>query len=246
MRSAAAIISGLALLGTGALWSPAWAARPPVVVELYTAQGCSSCAPANAAVAALAEHDDILPLTFSVDYWDYLGWKDTFAVAAFADRQRAYAKHFGIRDVYTPQVVINGKVQASGAKPGALDNLLAAQAKARLNPPDMQAITPARVAVGSGRVPAGGAEVWLVRYDPKAQQVAVRRGDNRGQTLDYRNVVRQLVRLGPWAGKPRAYNLPPAKEEGLSSAILVQGVHGGPLVGVMTIAGEKAEESGTR
>ena len=207
MRSAAAIFTGLALLGA----APAWAARPPVVVELFTAQGCSSCAPATEAVAALAEREDVLSLTFSVDYWDYLGWKDTFADGAFSDRQRAYAKHFGIRDVYTPQVVIDGKVQASGAKPAA-----------------------------------GGAEVWLVRYDERAQQVNVRRGDNRGQTLDYRNVVRQLVRLGPWAGRPRAYRLPPAAEEGLSTAILVQGARGGAMIGVMTIPAEKVEEASAR
>lgn len=246
MRSVATILSGLALLGAGALYNPAWAARAPVVVELFTAQGCSSCGPANAAVAALAARDDVLPLIFSVDYWDYLGWKDTFAEAKFTDRQRAYEKHFGIREVFTPQVVLNGKVQGSGAKAGALDALLAAQAKARINSPDMQALSPTRIAVGSGRVPAGGAEVWLVRFDTKAQRLSVRRGDNRGQTLDYRNVVRELVRLGPWAGKPRAYRLPPAKEDGLSTAILVQGVRGGPLVGAMAIPAEKSEDSATR
>jgi hypothetical protein len=235
MRSTAAIFSGLALLGALALGGPALAARPPIVVELFTAQGCSSCAAATEAVAALAEREDVLPLTFSVDYWDYLGWKDTFATTVFSDRQRVYARHFGIRDVYTPQVVIDGKVQASGAKPASIEPLLAAQARARVNPPDMQTLGTTRVAVGSGRVPAGGAEVWLVRYDPRPQQVAVRRGDNRGQTLDYRNVVRQLVRLGPWAGRPRAYRLPPAAEDGLSTAILVQGVRGGAMIGVMTL-----------
>ena len=232
MRGVLAIISGLTFL---ALSGPALAARPPLVVELFTAQGCSSCGPANEAVAALAERDDVLPLTFSVDYWDYLGWKDTFARNGFADRQRAYARQFGIRDVYTPQVVIDGRVQASGAKPAGIEPLLAAQAKVRHDPPDMAVMNNGRVAVGSGRVPAAGAEVWLVRYDPKAQQVTVRRGDNRGQTLDYRNVVRQLVRLGPWAGKPRAYRLPPAGEAGLASVILVQGARGGPVIGVLPL-----------
>ncbi len=243
MRSAAAIFSGLALL---AVCGPAWAAKPPVVVELFTAQGCSSCGPANEAVAALADRDDVLPLTFSVDYWDYLGWKDTFAEGAFSDRQRTYARQFGIRDVYTPQVVIDGKVQASGAKPAAIEPMLAAQARRRPNAPDMEAMGDDRVAVGTGRVPAGGAEVWLVRYDARAQQVAVRGGDNRGQTLDYRNVVRQLVKLGPWAGKPRAYRLPPAAEEGLSTAILVQGVRGGAMIGVLTLPADEVEQADNR
>jgi hypothetical protein len=243
MRSVTAILSGLALMAAS---SSAWAARPPVVVELFTAQGCSSCGPADEAVAALADRDDVLPLTFSVDYWDYLGWKDTFALRAFTDRQRAYAKQFGIRDVYTPQVVVDGRVQASAAKPSAIEPMLIAQGKARRDPPDMELMQNGRVAVGSGPAPDGGGEVWLVRYDAKAQQVSVRRGDNRGQTLDYRNVVRQLVRLGPWNGRPRAYTVPPAPESGLSAAVLVQGAKGGPIIGVMTLPSEKVEEAEAR
>jgi hypothetical protein len=236
MRNAAAILLGLILLG--AATGPAWAANPPVVVELFTAQGCASCTPANEAAAALAEREDVLPLTFSVDYWDYLGWKDSFAKGAFSDRQRTYARRFGIRDVYTPQVVINGRVEASGARPAAIEPLIAAQARVRHNPPDMEPMGRDRVAVGTGRAPAGGAEVFLVRYDARPQQVAVRSGENRGKTLEYRNVVRELVRLGPWAGRPRAYRLQPASEDGLTSAILVQGARGGAMIGVMVLAAD--------
>ena len=244
MRSAAAILSGLALaLVAGA----AIAARPPVVVELYTAQGCSSCGPANASVAAMAGRDDILPLTFSVDYWDYLGWKDTFAQKAFTDRQRAYAKKLGVREVYTPQVVIDGRVQASGVRPAQVEALLQTQARALRFPPDMEWRGDNRAAVGSGRPPVGGAEVWLVRFDPRDQDVAVRRGDNRGQTIAHRNVVRQLVRLGAWAGRPRIYRLPPPPEEGLTSAVLVQGAAGGAMIGVLVQATEpKTEETAAR
>ncbi len=244
MRRAVAIFSGLAVLLSA---TAASAARPPVVVELFTAQGCSSCGPANASVAALAARDDVLPLTFSVDYWDYLGWKDTFAQKVFTDRQRAYAKKLGVRDVYTPQVVIDGRVQASGVRPAQVETLLKAQARAPINPPDMQWVGTSRAAVGSGRSPVGGAEVWLVRFDARDQEVTVRRGDNRGQTLNHRNVVRQLVRLGPWAGRPKSYRLPAATEDGLTSAILVQGANGGGVIGVMVQATEpKAEEAATR
>jgi hypothetical protein len=244
MRRAVAILSGLAvILSAGA----AFAARPPVVVELFTAQGCSSCGPANASVAALAGRDDVLPLTFSVDYWDYLGWKDTFAQKAFTDRQHAYAKKLGLREVYTPQVVIDGRVQASGVRPAQVDALLQTQTRALRFPPDMEWRGDTRVAVGSGRAPAGGAEVWLVRFDARAQDVAVRRGDNRGQTIEHRNVVRQLVRLGPWAGRPRLYRLPPPSEDGLTSAVLVQGVAGGAMIGTLVQAVEpKAEETASR
>ena len=95
--------------------------------------------------------------------------------------------------------------------------------------------------------PAGGAEVWLVRFDPRDQDVAVRRGDNRGQTIGHRNVVRQLVRLGAWAGRPRIYRLPPPPEEGLTSAVLVQGAAGGAMIGVLVQAIEPtAEETAAR
>jgi hypothetical protein len=222
----------------------AMAARPPVVVELFTAQGCSSCGPANASVAAMAARDDVLPLTFSVDYWDYLGWKDTFAQKAFTDRQRAYAKKLGVREVYTPQVVIDGKAQASGVRPTQVEALMQTQARAPKNPPDMEWVGATRAAVGSGPAPAGGAEVWLVRYDARDQDVAVRRGDNRGQTIEHRNVVRQLVRLGPWAGRPRVYRLPRPVEDGLTSAILVQGAAGGAMIGVLVQPAEaKTEEA---
>lgn len=239
MRKAAAIFSGLAVILTA---GASMAARPPVVVELFTAQGCSSCSPAYESVAELAEREDVLPLTFSVDYWDYLGWKDTFAQKAFTDRQSAYAKKLGVREVYTPQVVIDGRVQASGVRPDQIEALMQAQARAAKNPPDMQWMGDDRAAVGTGRPPAGGAEVWLVRFDEREQSVPVRRGDNRGQTIVHRNVVRQMVRLGPWAGRPRAYRLPPPTEEGLTSAILVQGAGGGAIVGVMLEAPEPSAE----
>ena len=106
------------LLALAALASPAGAhPRPPVIVELFTAQGCSSCSDANALVGELAEREGVLPLTFSVDYWDYLGWPDTFALPEFTERQKAYARRLGPREVYTPQVVVDGAKQASGAKP---------------------------------------------------------------------------------------------------------------------------------
>ncbi len=103
---------------------PAAAAKPPVVVELYTAQGCASCGEANAYVAKLAERKDILALTFPVDYWDYLGWADTFARPEFADRQKAYVARLSLREPYTPQVVVDGRVQAPGQKSDRVERLV--------------------------------------------------------------------------------------------------------------------------
>jgi hypothetical protein len=238
MRKAALSLFVLALSGLAA--SAAWAkppvARPPVVVELFTAQGCSSCGKANQVAADLAERDGVLALTYSVDYWDYLGWKDTFAKPVFADRQRAYVKKFALRDVPTPQVVVGGRVQASGAKAEAVEDLVKTAAKAPSNPPDMELVGKTRVAVGSGPAPRGGGEVWLVRFDPREQQIAVKRGDNKGQTLVHKNVVRELVRLGPWAGKPKLYRLPAQTDDDLQTVIIGQGAKGGRILGVLETA----------
>jgi hypothetical protein len=182
------------------------------VVELFTAQGCSSCIKANELVSELSERPDVLALTFAVDYWDYMGWPDTFAQPAFTERQRAYARKLALREVYTPQVVIDGEVQASGVRPERIEPLVDQAAREARNPPDMMFMGSRRVAVGSGPVPRGGAEVWLVRYDPRPQEVTPRRGDTRGQTLVQRNMVREIERLGAWRGKPTAYRMPVAGE----------------------------------
>jgi hypothetical protein len=231
MRKAAFsfILLALATLASSAGAHP----RPPVIVELFTAQGCSSCGEANARVAELAERDGVLPLTFSVDYWDYLGWADTFARPEFTDRQKAYAKRLGPREVYTPQIIIDGRKQASGAKADGLDALLREAARAPRNPPDMLYQLNGKIAVGSGPRPRGGAEVWLVRYDPTAVEVEVRKGDNRGETITVRNAVRQLVRLGSWRGRPNAWRLPPAEQEGLETLVIVQQAGGGRIIAAL-------------
>src|SRR5579859_781608 len=137
------------------------AARPPVVVELYTAQGCVSCGEANAHVAKLAEKPDVLVLTFSVNYWDYLGWADTFAKPEFTDRQKAYVAKLSLREPYTPQVVVDGAAQAAGTKAARVDQLLASAAKVKRKPPQIRFSGAAKVYVGSAAAPRGGGEVWL-------------------------------------------------------------------------------------
>ena len=208
------------------------AARTPVVVELFTAQGCASCGEANANVARLADKPGLLALTFSVDYWDYLGWADTFARPEFAERQEAYVARLSLREPYTPQVVVDGQAQTSGSKADKVDKLVREASKAQRNPPDIHFVGSARVYVGSARPPKGGGEVWLIRYDPREQDVAVRSGDNKGQILPHRNVVREVVRLGGWRGSPAAFRLPAASEEGLKTVVLVQAGHGGRMLGV--------------
>ena len=209
-------------------------AKTPVLVELFTSQGCAACAEANAYAAALASRDDVLPLTFSVGYWDYLGWRDTFARPEFAERQKAYAKRLTTRAVSTPQIVVDGRAQASGARTSAVERLIdQAQAVGR-KAPMVRFVGQSRVEVSAGAAPKGGAEVWLVRYDPRGREVEVRTGQNRGRVVAYRNVVQDLARLGAWQGSARTYRFPAAKIDGLKTAVVVQQVGGGRVIALLT------------
>jgi hypothetical protein len=205
----------------------------PVVVEFYTAQGCASCDKSDAYAAAVADRPGVTALTFNVDYWDYLGWKDTFAQPEFAERQRSYDRRFGLRDVYTPQFIIDGQTQASGDKQGDVEDLIQAARRSRPSGPQIMPRADGTIAVAADRQPRHAQEVWLVRYDPHLQTVTVKEGDNKGQVVAHRNVVRQLVRLGEWNGRRAIYHPPPAPEEGLTTLILVQGPDGGRIVSAL-------------
>jgi hypothetical protein len=183
-------------------------------------------------VAKLADKPGVLALTFSVDYWDYLGWADTFAKPEFAARQKAYVAKLALREPYTPQVVVDGAAQVAGSKAAKVDKLIADAGKGHRAAPDVRFAGGTRVYVGSAPAPKSGGEVWLVRYDPREQEVAVKSGDNKGQTLPERNVVRELTRLGAWRGKPVAFHLPAAADDGLKTLVLVQAGHGGRVIGV--------------
>jgi hypothetical protein len=211
--------------------SPA-AARTPIVVELFTSQGCASCAESGDLIGDLVERPNVLPLTFSVDYWDYLGWADTFAQPEFAERQRAYLKRLAVRGGgVTPQVVVDGRLQIAAARGDQVRALIKQAARSPHDPPDLE-LTDTRATVGSGRLAQGGADVWLIRYDPAAQSVVVKRGDNRGRTIVERNVVRELVRLGGWSGRSKAFRLPKPVADGLKTVIIVQAAHGGRILAV--------------
>ena len=231
MRKSAILSLILLALPVVAVPAAAWGAKPPVVVELYTAQGCASCGEANANIAKLAEKKGVLALTFPVDYWDYLGWADTFAKPEFTERQKAYVDRLSLREPYTPQVVVDGRSQAAGGRTDLVQKLVAEAARAPHDPPDIH-FAARRVYVGSGRAPRGGGEVWLIRYDPRDRDVVVKAGDNKGQTITHKNVVREAVRLGGWRGKPTAFRLPAPGEDGLKSVVILQAGAGGRVLGV--------------
>jgi hypothetical protein len=224
LRSA---FGALALALTGGAAMAADAAHP-VVVELFQSQGCSSCPPANANVMAIIDRPDVLALSFGVTYWDDLGWKDTFATAAYTARQWDYAHGLGHGNVFTPQVVVNGRRDGVGVNPGELAGLIRAGDRGAAGP--AIALSGGAVAVGAGAPGAHPADVWLVRYDPRIVQVPIKRGENGGKTLPHRNVVRQLVRLGAWSGQPERLIIPAAADPVLKTAILVQAPKGGPIL----------------
>ena len=224
-----------AAFGLSAALAASWpgssqAADPvhPTVIELFQSQGCSSCPPANANVMALSGRADLLSLSFGVTYWDYLGWRDTFAQPQFTQRQRDYARALGHDNVFTPQVVINGRVDGVGADPRELNALIKTGDRGVSGPG--LAIRGGGVEVGAAAAPAGGADVWLVRYDPRIIQVAVQRGENGGRTLPHRNVVRALVKLGRWSGAATRLPLPAPGDPALATAVLVQTRGGGPIL----------------
>ncbi len=198
----------------------------PVVVELYQSQGCSSCPPANRNVNAIADDPGILALSFAVTYWDRLGWKDTFAKKAYTDRQWEYARAANRSKVYTPQVIINGRKAIVGSNPKQLSSEI--RKAGGLKGPAIQA-DGNQVRIASGKA-ASPATVWLVRYDPRAQQVPIKAGENNGKTLPHKNIVRELTQLGQWTGSSASFAIPSASNSVYRSAVLVQSADGGPMI----------------
>jgi hypothetical protein len=224
MRTASSILAALLLSFAG----PALAAPPPVqpvVVELFTSQGCSSCPPADAALAQVADRSDVIALSFGVTYWDNLGWKDTFARPEFTERQKAYSRRLGAAP-FTPQVMAGGRFDSVGNSKARVEALIA---KAR--GPAAASITaaPGSATVTAGVAPRAGADVWLVRYDPHTVRVPVKAGENTGKTLPIRNVVRSLTRLGTWDGAAATFRYA-APAAGLDSVVIVQTRDGGPIL----------------
>jgi len=192
---------------------PANSGEPRAVIELFTSQGCSSCPPADKLLGELSRDPTLVTMSLPVDYWDYLGWKDTLALHGHSDRERAYAETRGDREVYTPQVVVNGIMHALGSNKAAIEQAIAQtrRSAAPLTLPVTMIVADGKVSVN---VPAANgvqhsAEVWLCPISGKVQ-VAIGRGENRGRTIAYTNVVRRWVKLGDWNGKAETFSMPVA------------------------------------
>ena len=197
----------------------------PVLVELFQSQGCSDCPPANANLNAIADRPGLVVLSFGVTYWDYLGWKDTFATPQNTQRQWDYARYNHRGNVATPQVWIDGRTTIVGNDAQELARVINA---AGFNGPAL-AVSGRQVRVGASAAPTGGADVWAAWYDPRVVQVPIRAGENDGRTLPHKNIVRTLVKVGRWNGRAASFRLPEA-HAGLSIAVFLQAGRGGPIL----------------
>src|SRR5262252_6887465 len=187
------------------------AADPHAVLELFTSQGCSSCPPADRLVGQLANDPSLIALSIPIDYWDYLGWRDTLANPAHSARQRAYARARGDGQVYTPQIVVNGAADALGSDQAAIERAIV-----QIDHKTGVMSLPVGLAVNNGaldisvsdadKAPAI-AEVWLCPV-AKAVPVSISRGENRGRTIIYHNVVRNWLLLGTLTAAQSSWNVP--------------------------------------
>jgi hypothetical protein len=217
------VAAGLAMLWM-ALPGAAFAqgAANPVVVELYTSQGCSSCPPADEFLAELAGRPDVLALALHVDYWDYLGWQDAFAQPAFTQRQKRYARAAGAKMIYTPQIIVGGTDRVKGLRPDEIVERIAAHAAQAPR-------VVLRVAREGGQLVIEllaeppldhGAVVQLVRFDPE-QTVEIARGENAGREVVYRNIVTDWTAVAEWPGQA-PLRLELAAEGAAPMAVIVQ------------------------
>ncbi len=207
------------------------ARQQPVVVELFTSQGCSSCPPADALLTRLGEDADIIPLALHVDYWDYIGWKDDFAQAKFTERQKGYARAAGRSSVYTPQMVVNGRDDVIGTRPKDLAATIEAHrgqaAPVTLEASRSEGMLSVR-AEAVDRAAVSDAHVYLVRYEP-FETVAIRRGENAGRKIEYSYIVTDWDMIGRWNGRDRFEQRLPI-EGSAPAVVLVQEAGYGPVL----------------
>jgi hypothetical protein len=185
------------------------AGERPVVVELFTSEGCSSCPPADALLAELASRPDVLALSFHVDYWDRLGWKDPFSSPAATERQERYAELLRLATVYTPQMVVDGKWQAVGSDRAEVEDALGSARRGHAEVPVTLAIDHglAHINVGASSDPAAGAGILLIGFD-RRHTTAVARGENSGRTLAHVDVVRGIEQVAQFRGQASVIEVP--------------------------------------
>src|ERR1700694_684000 len=200
-------------------------AEPRAVVELFTSQGCSSCPPADQIIGELAKDPALIALSMPIDYWDYLGWKDTLADARFSARQKAYSQMRGDREVYTPQVVVNGSAHVIGSDRAGIESAIAKKADGVMSVPVSMTLSGKQINISvaaSGEGPAAAhGEVWICSIS-KAVPISIGRGENSGREITYHNVVRNLLKVGDWDGSSGSWTVPleNISHEGVDAAVV--------------------------
>jgi len=202
-------------------------ADPRAVIELFTSQGCSSCPPADKILGELAKDPSVIALSMPIDYWDYLGWKDTLADSRFTARQKAYSQVRGDREVYTPQVVVNGSLHVVGSDRSGIENAISLTTKSdgvmSLPITMTQAGKQINISVPASANAAAAmhGEVWICSIT-KAVPISIGRGENGGRQVTYHNVVRNLLKVGDWNGTPGNWSVPleNISREGVDAAVV--------------------------
>lgn len=209
------------------------------VVELFTSQGCASCPDADRLFETYVNRSDIIAMSLPIDYWDYLGWKDTLASPKNTERQRAYAKSRGDGAVYTPQVVVNGIAHAVGSDQAAIERQIARTAMefARRRVPMRFWRTSSMMVVEAASAPdgvkTGEATIWLATVNADVD-VEIKRGENHGRNLKYFNVVNEMTPIGTWSGQPVRVQIasqPFIKPGNMRYAVILQEGAAGPILG---------------
>jgi hypothetical protein len=226
----------VAVIASAMVTSAVALAEPRAVIELFTSQGCSSCPPADKLAGELARDPSLIVMSLAIDYWDYLGWKDTLALPGHANRQRAYSHARGDREVYTPQAVVNGVTHVLGSDKSAIDHAIETTDKqpGMLKLPVSLSVADDQISIN---VPAAKdtakGEIWLCPIT-KTVAVNIGRGENSGHTITYHNVVRRWIKLGDWTGAARSFKIPVSDVTGV----------GGDEVAVVVQAGTKDAPAG--
>ncbi len=215
---------------------PATAQNAPVVVELYTSQGCSSCPPADEFLGELVDRGEVIALSLHVDYWDYLGWRDIFAHPDNTRRQVAYRDAIKARSVYTPQIIVNGVDRMVGSDRSAVMASIRRHASAPLSAKIDLAVVDGmlKAEIAPIRPASGPCTVWVAAYhtpDP----VAIENGENGGRTITYHNVAKNIMRLGVWKGRDQARIMAPIPNGATGMVVLLQEDGHGRIIGAAQI-----------
>jgi hypothetical protein len=224
-------LSAAAIMGLG-LGQMAVAEDSDVLLELFTSQGCSSCPPAEAVLSELAEREGVIALALHVDYWDYLGWRDQFAMPAMTARQRSYAETMDERSVYTPQIIIQGRAMAVGHNTRAIDGYIA---QMRAQPQTVRLIAERyedmiKVQV-EPEVAGQTGVIHVVAYRSKAVS-PISHGENRGRTLTHTNVVTNWSTVGAWEGDAASFVVPMPDAQDGGVVVILQAGMTGPVIAV--------------